>query len=171
MSVPMNILVRRRAEERTAKAASGVHDLLKVTGVVEFAHRSDRRIAGTLAAQRVSALRAAARAELDARRARLAALLEAVKGAFEREIAASFESPAAVKERLFAFARGIKEKREAARAALAAELEERRFRNASDLLRARASAIKTVEVALDRIAQLQVRRAARSARGPGRTDC
>ncbi len=152
----MNIQVRRRQEDRASRAAAGVADTLKVTGIVEFAHRSDKRIASNLVKGKVSELMAGSRAALDARRARLAALLEAEKSVFEREVAASFETPEQVKARLFAFARQLKEDRENKRRNLADELEERRFRLASDVLRARASQIITEEVSLDRVVQLQV---------------
>jgi hypothetical protein len=64
-------------------------------------------------------------------------------GSFEAEIAASFESPEQVKERLLAHAREIKEQREVARRKLAEELELRRFKASSDALRSRASALLT----------------------------
>ncbi len=88
-------------------------------------------------------------------RSRLARLLEAERHEYEREIEASFEPPEVVKERLFAKARELKARNEAERRRQAEELEMRRFRQGSDLLRARDSAILAQRMADDRVAQLR----------------
>jgi hypothetical protein len=56
---------------------------------------------------------------------------------------------------MLAHARSLKEENEAARRVLVAQLEEKRFRLSSDVLRGRASQVMTERVALDRISQLQ----------------
>lgn len=57
--------------------------------------------------------------------------------------------------RILSYARKLKEENEAARRKLVEDLEERRFRQGSDVLRARQSKIMAERVALDRVAQLQ----------------
>jgi hypothetical protein len=56
---------------------------------------------------------------------------------------------------MFAYARQLKAESEARRKALAEELEQKRFRQQSDVLRSRASAITAERTALDRLSQLQ----------------
>ena len=153
----MNLLVRRRQEDNMARAQAAVAELRKDTGIVEFAHRSDRGIQRTLIHQRIKQANERLRAAVDGRRARLAALLESEKVQYESEIAATFETPEQVKEKLLARAREIKEQREAARRKLAEDLELKRFKAGSDALRSRTSALITEKTGLDRVAQLQVR--------------
>lgn len=57
--------------------------------------------------------------------------------------------------RILSYARKLKEENEAARRKLVEDLEERRFRQGSDVLRARQSKIMAERVAFDRVAQLQ----------------
>ena len=159
----MNLLIRRRQEDHAARAQAAVQQLSKDANVVSFQHRTDRMITGMLVRQRAAEGGARVRSALDARKARLAALLELEKTRFEEEIAASFEAPEQVKERLLAHAREIKEQREVARRKLAEELELRRFKASSDALRSRASALLTEKTGLDRVAQLQVRAGATAA--------
>lgn len=139
------------------RAQAAVAELRKDTNIVEFAHRSERGVQRTLVRQRIAQANERVRAACDARRARLASLLESEKSQYESEIAATFETPEQVKEKLLKYAREIKEQRESARRALAEELELRRFKAGSDALRARTSALLTEKTGLDRVAQLQVR--------------
>jgi hypothetical protein len=181
--LPMNLRIRQREDERLEAAARMLAEEKKVTGVVFFEHRTDAMIKGRLVRERIAAKNKEVRARIDERRARLAALLESEKIELQRDIEATFESPEIVKERcvlarwtfdcpptltslpsphspppprrMFAHARKLKEESEQRRRKLAEELENRRFRQSSDVLRARASAITAERVALDRIAQLQ----------------
>ena len=153
----MNLLIRRRQEAFQEKAQRAVDDLRVATNIVAFEHRSGKGIQRTLVRQRIAEANARVRAEVDARRARLASLLEAEKQHYEAEIAASFETPAQVKERMLSLARKLKEEREAERRALAEELELRRFKASSDALREHESKRLTEKTGLDRVAQLQVR--------------
>lgn len=102
MSIPANILSRRREEGRREEASRAVADLGRVTSAVLFASRGTARFAKQLTQTRVSEANARLRAEVDARRARLAQLLEAEKAQCERDIEASFETPEQVKERCVA---------------------------------------------------------------------
>ena len=65
--------------------------------------------------------------------------------------------------RSFGYARQLRDKREASRRQLVAELEERRFRLQSDVLRQRQSQVTAERVALDRLAQLEDKRRAADA--------
>jgi hypothetical protein len=65
--------------------------------------------------------------------------------------------------RSFAYARQLRDQREAARKKLVTELEERRFRLESDVLRKRESQITAERVALDRLAQLDEKQQAMAA--------
>lgn len=107
---------------------------------------------------------------------RLAKLLEDEKAAYEAEIEASFETPEQAKERcvhacctqgccigsrvnrgarrMFARARELQAAREAERQRTVAELEEKRWRLSSDVLRARESKIRLLNTTADREAQL-----------------
>lgn len=60
--------------------------------------------------------------------------------------------------RSFAYARQLRDEREAARKRLVGELEERRFRLQSDVLRQRQSQVTAERVALDRLSQLEDKR-------------
>lgn len=73
---------------------------------------------------------------------------------YEKEIEASFEAPDVVKAKLFARARELKARNEAERKRQAAELEMRRFRQSSDVLRARDSVIMAQRLADERVEQL-----------------
>lgn len=151
---PLNIALRRKQEDRFATASRAVADHARTAGLVDFEHRSGRKMHDAIMRQRIAESNKALRVQVDDRRRRLAELLTAEKAVHDREIEASYESPDRVKDRMFAYARKLKEENEAARAALAAELEKKRFRNLSDVLRARASVITSERVALDRVAQL-----------------
>ena len=156
----MNLLVRRRREDFTRHAQAAVDANIKDANIVQFQHRTDRQIQGMLVRQRIAQGNERVRGELEARKARLAALLEVEKSKYEAEIAASFESPEQVKAKLLAHARELKDQREASRRKLAEELELRRFKASSDALRSRQSALLTEKTGLDRVMQLQVRRGA-----------
>jgi len=60
--------------------------------------------------------------------------------------------------RSFAYARQLRDEREVARKRLVGELEERRFRLQSDVLRQRQSQVTAERVALDRLSQLEDKR-------------
>ncbi len=97
--MPMNLLVRRREEERRQAADAVIQESVRVGGYVDFEHRTDKAIERRLVRARIAERNKALRAQLDGRRARLASLLEAEKADFERQIAATFESPEQVKEK------------------------------------------------------------------------
>jgi len=82
-------------------------------------------------------------------------MLEGERREYEAEIEASFEPPEVVKQRLFNKARELKRRNEEERRRQAAELEARRFRQSSDVLRARDSAIIAQRMADDRVDQLR----------------
>ena len=67
-------------------------------------------------------------------------------------------SPPFTLHRSFAYARQLRDEREAARKRLVGELEERRFRLQSDVLRQRQSQVTAERVALDRLSQLEDKR-------------
>jgi len=153
--LPLNLRIRRREEERQQAAAQLVEETKKTTGVVLFEHRTDAKIRDRMIRDKIAKDNKKVREQIDERRARLAALLEAEKMEYEREIEATFETPEQIKEKMFAHARKLKAESEERRRKLAEELENQRFRQSSDILRARASAIINEKTALDRILQLQ----------------
>lgn len=93
---------RARDESVRQRALADVRDALRVTGVVEFAHRTDAALERAAVRAAVARASAAARARVDARRAALAALLEAERRQNEADIEATFESPEAAKARCVA---------------------------------------------------------------------
>lgn len=152
---PLNIAMRRRAEDRLREAGVVCSEHTRLSEIADFERRSTAKVHGALMKKRTAEENERLRDAVDERRRALATLLTEERAAYEAEMEASFESPEVVKERTFAYARKLKEENEARRAALAAELEERRFRMGSDVLRARASAVTAERTALDRLAQLQ----------------
>lgn len=88
------------------------------------------------------------------RRARLAQLLEREREDLERLIEASFDPPEVVKAKMFAKARALQERREEERRKKAAELDALRFKQGSDLLRARNSMITAHRAADERARQI-----------------
>lgn len=151
----LNIQRMRREEDRIAQAQANILEASKVESRVTFEHRTERQITDRLMRTRIAEANKRLKAKVDVRRAALAKLLEQERYMYQRDIEASFETPEQVKERIFAHARALKENREAARRKLAAELEDKRFRISSDILRGRASAVTAERVAFDRIEQLQ----------------
>lgn len=97
--LPQNLLVRRKAEERYESASRMVAERQRVEGVVMFEHRTDAAIERGLVRKAVAVKNAQLRNQVDERRAKLAALLEAEKSEYEREIEATFEPPEVVKQR------------------------------------------------------------------------
>jgi len=152
---PVNILLRRRAEDRHVAALTNLAENSKLCSIADFAARSDSKVKGALMRRKITEQNQRIRDQLDERRRKLALLLTTERAQYEREIEASFETPEQVKERMFAYARRLKEENEAERRKLAEELERKRFIQGSDVLRARASEITAERTALDRLAQLQ----------------
>ncbi len=95
----MNLALRRREEDKRAVADAMVQERVRVGGYVDFEHRTDKAIERRLIRQRIAERNKAIKAQVDSRRTKLAALLEADKAQYEREIQATFESPEVVKER------------------------------------------------------------------------
>lgn len=101
--LPANLALRRREEARQADASVVVAERKKIAGYVEFEHRTDKKIRGQLLKQRIQESNKLLREQVNQRRARLAALLEAERKQFDVEIEASFETPEQVKERYTQF--------------------------------------------------------------------
>jgi hypothetical protein len=96
---PLNIRLRRREEDRLAGAEALVGDTNRVRGMVDFAHRTDRKLAQAVARRRVAESNAALREAVEQRRAKLDDLLRREREQYEREIEATFETPEQTKER------------------------------------------------------------------------
>lgn len=160
---PINIRLRRAAEERRAAADGVVAAASAVDATVRFEHRTILKAARTTERLRGEEAEERARARLEARRAALGRLLADEAAALAAEVASTFEPPEAVRARKLAYARELQAENEARRRALAAELEDRRFRESSDALRTRDSAVLGERVALDRLGQLAEKRAAAAA--------
>lgn len=160
---PINIMLRRRADDRHVEAVRNLAETNKLGGIAAFTASSDYKVKAALMKRKVAEQNARMRAQLDERRRKLAMLLTAERAQFERDIEDSFETPEQVKERMFAYARRLKEENDAERRRLREELERKRFIAGSDVLRARASEIISERTALDRLAQLQEKQRAREA--------
>ena len=152
---PLNISTRRRAEERQIANLAVVSQQTQLQSRVNFETRSTSALNRTLSKNQLEVASDDARAQLEARRARLATLLREEEAAHKRELEATIETPSQTKERLFAYARSLKAENEARRAGLVAELEAARFRAQSDVLRARDSAIQAGRVAARQAAQVR----------------
>lgn len=160
---PTNIRLRREDEDRRQTWQLQVADAQRATLLNTFENKAQTKLHGRLARDHVAAQNKLVKDRLDDRRRRLALLLESERLGFEKEVQDSFESPEQVKARSFAYARQLRDQREAARKKLVAELEERRFRLESDVLRKRESQITAERVALDRLAQLDEKQQAMAA--------
>jgi len=77
--LPLNLRIRRREEERQQAAAQLVEETKKTTGVVLFEHRTDAKIRDRMIRDKIAKDNKKVREQIDERRARLAALLEAEK--------------------------------------------------------------------------------------------
>ena len=151
------------ANARLREAGTVRAEHSRLAEIADFERRSTAKVHGALARKRAAEENARLRDAVDDRRRALASLLTAERAGYEAEMAASFESPEVVKERTFAYARKLKEENEAARRALAAELEEKRFRASSDVLHARASAVTAERTAVERLGQLEEKARLRAA--------
>lgn len=98
--LPLNLELRRRDEDRRQAVQAGIDEQRRVAGRVDFQHRTDKAIKSLLVRQEIAKKNAQLKAQIEQRRARLAALLETEKQQYEREIEATFESPEAAKARL-----------------------------------------------------------------------
>lgn len=97
--LPLNLRIRRREEERQQAAERLVEETRKVTGVVTFEHRTDAKIRDRTIRDKITKDNQKLRAQIDDRRAKLAALLEAEKAGYEQDIEATFETPEQIKEK------------------------------------------------------------------------
>lgn len=152
---PPNIAARRMEEDRLADARAVVAGQAVVGKMAQFEIRTAGKIQSRVAKERVERGKAVMAEQLNRRRARLARMLETERQQLQAEIEASFETPEQLKERMFARARELQAKREADRMATLKDLEEKRWRQQSDLLRARDSELTVKRTTEERAAQLR----------------
>ena len=96
---PLNIILRRRADDREVVALRNVAELNKLGSIADFSAKSDFKVKGALVSRKIAEQNDRLRDRLDERRRRLAELLTAERSAFEAEFMASFETPEQVKAR------------------------------------------------------------------------
>lgn len=96
---PLNIVLRRRADDRQVESLRNVAALNKLGSIASFAASSDSKVKTALVSRKIVEQNGRLRDRLDERRRRLAELLTAERTMFEAEFMSSFESPEVVKER------------------------------------------------------------------------
>ena len=96
---PINILMRRKAEERHSEAVKVRQEHVRLSEIADFEKRSVSKVHGAIMRKRITEQNRLIREQLDERRRQLAMLLTSEREQHEREIEASFETPEQVKER------------------------------------------------------------------------
>eukprot|EP00753_Platysulcus_tardus_P018243 PLAT6792.4.p1 GENE.PLAT6792.4~~PLAT6792.4.p1 ORF type:complete len:489 (-),score=290.14 PLAT6792.4:127-1593(-) len=157
------IRLRRAREEHLERHERAVADVFAATSRARWEQRMDRMLVAKRTDRRYKAMVEEEEERLNDRRRRLADLLNREQEMYEKELSSMVETPEQRRERLFARAAQLKEKREAKRRAAVREAEERRWRESSDDLRARDSALILGAVLEDRAGQLKEKRARKEA--------
>jgi hypothetical protein len=96
---PMNIVLRRRAEERHLDATKVRVEHQRLAEIADFEKRSTNKVHGALMRKKIEEQNKLLREQIDERRRKLAVLLSSEREQYEHEIEASFETPEQVKER------------------------------------------------------------------------
>lgn len=115
------ILTRRAENESRRVFEDKLFDESKIRQRIAFQENTDARIRQNTVTARTSAIVATMDAALDARRAKLAALLEAEEVAYTQEVGTKAETEIERLAKMRSRAAALREKRESERAALAAE--------------------------------------------------
>eukprot|EP00965_Chrysotila_dentata_P013429 444668-Pleurochrysis_carterae.AAC.2 len=129
------ILRRRAQEESRMKYEEGCKDLAKATNTATWEIRTSGMIEANRTQQRFESIRRQDAAHLEARRQRLADMLEQESMEFEQQLEQLEETPEERKSRMQARALELKQKREAERQAFVQQQYERQWRLACDPLR------------------------------------
>jgi len=148
------IMKRRAEEDRIAGHVAAARDKNKAMVMAHFEQRTGARIERRAADARVRKAKASLDADLDRRRRKLAQLLEDEQEQYEREVEATFETPEQRKQRLFARAKELRAKREAARKEEVARRNFERLRAGTDDLRKMDSDHLLLTATRERAAQL-----------------
>jgi len=133
------ILKRRAQEEDRMKYEKLTRDNFKAASNAEWEIRTQGFIEHQTSTQRYNAIRNAVDASLNARRRKLAMMLEQESANFQIELEALSESPEERKSRMELRAAELKEKRETERLAFVRQQYERQWRMACDPLREKES--------------------------------
>lgn len=151
---PYNIRRRKAEEARLETAMAAISQRKEAQKMTHFENRTSAKAGARMAKEEMRRAEQELKQGLLRRRAKLAQLLERERQDLERMIEASFDPPEVVKAKMFAKARALQERREEERRQKAAELDALRFKQGSDLLRARNSMITAHRAADERARQI-----------------